>query len=814
MKSIYQTASSAVRRIGGIQNLILPILVFLISFGLYFYTAPRLSTNFADSNEMIAASYTLGIPHPPGYPLYLIIGKLFSFFPIGEIAFRYSIFCAFFGALTVALVYLTIIKILEIGETQTQKENPLSQFTSIVAALLGSLSLAFSYLFWLYSIVPEVFSLLNFFTALLIYIGVRWYEEARKKQQATPTPGALGAGTGQARDRELGQQTSLISVRGKKEINDKYLFLIALFSGLGFLSQQLIGILAPALLYLIFIVDNKILIPSKKWLWAFFGFLLGLLPLIYFPLAAQRQPLIDYGNPKTLQSLWYYLTRRIYAETTGSPSVYFRTGLTLKQALQGIPYYISYIVDQFGLEIVLVGTISILAILFSIFYKIKLGNSKKAASEGNNPRPDKFGREDKDSPDWKVILGIKHLKLEIFVLLAFLFTGPLLSIYLAIDILSFGYIVRAAQERMFIFSLVSFAILIGLGTKKILNFIETRSINVKLVAIVLLCLLIIPLKINFNTNNKRNFTLGEDFAYNLFVNMKPNAILFTRGDASTFAAFYYRYAKGERKDVTIVPFSLMSWSIERLRKNAPFLGDTESKKPILIIRDIIQHNIDKRPLYFAGTPEEQIIGLGLDANPYVLSPRGLLSQAGRDFDPKENEDFWGKMRWQGSKDIRDYYDWYSKEIFEQYVIGSYNSFVFYQWRGYYDLSKKEVERLKGIDPYHQDTKIAKTSYEAKGKYERDPIPVVLKSSQDYIKLGDDYLQRAWFVAAIGEFSMAKDLEPKNILYRTKLAETLEIVAWYNEALKEYQEILKLEPGNQEVKERIMVVKEKMSEETK
>src|SRR5436853_7152974 len=47
-----------------------------------------------DSGEMIAASYRLGLPHPPGYPLFDLIGRLFSFIPVGTVSFRFSLLAA------------------------------------------------------------------------------------------------------------------------------------------------------------------------------------------------------------------------------------------------------------------------------------------------------------------------------------------------------------------------------------------------------------------------------------------------------------------------------------------------------------------------------------------------------------------------------------------------------------------------------------------------------------------------------------------------------------------------------------------------
>ena len=79
-------------------NRLLAGFVFLASFLVYFSTmAPTVS--FWDCGEFIATSYRLGVPHPPGAPLFLILGRFFSFLPIpGDIAYRMNMT---FGYLTV-----------------------------------------------------------------------------------------------------------------------------------------------------------------------------------------------------------------------------------------------------------------------------------------------------------------------------------------------------------------------------------------------------------------------------------------------------------------------------------------------------------------------------------------------------------------------------------------------------------------------------------------------------------------------------------------------------------------------------------------
>ncbi|MDX1608418.1 MAG: DUF2723 domain-containing protein, partial [Candidatus Spechtbacterales bacterium] len=176
-----------------------PVALFFLVFSIYLYTAPRGIISYADSSELITASYTLGIPHPPGYPLFVLIGKLFSFIPVGTIAFRYAIMSSMFGAATVTLVYLALFKVFnrqketrdKRQETRGKRQEARDKVIyAVIPALVGALSLAFSYLFWLYSIVPEVFALSNFFGALIIFLGVQWhYSKSENRKQKTENSG-------------------------------------------------------------------------------------------------------------------------------------------------------------------------------------------------------------------------------------------------------------------------------------------------------------------------------------------------------------------------------------------------------------------------------------------------------------------------------------------------------------------------------------------------------------------------------------------------------------------------------------------------
>ena len=95
-------------------NKIFAAVVFLFSLIIYIATmAP--TTSFWDCGEFIACSYTLGVPHPPGTPLYLLLGNVFSnlFFFIDDIGARVNLISPIVSALSVMFLYLIIVYLIE-----------------------------------------------------------------------------------------------------------------------------------------------------------------------------------------------------------------------------------------------------------------------------------------------------------------------------------------------------------------------------------------------------------------------------------------------------------------------------------------------------------------------------------------------------------------------------------------------------------------------------------------------------------------------------------------------------------------------------
>src|SRR5579883_1651006 len=87
---------------------LLPFLVFFLSFAIYLVTAQP-SIFWGDASEFQAVSFLLDIAHPAGSPLYSIIAKLWTFIPLGSIAFKVTLVSSIFGA-AISVVFYGVIR--------------------------------------------------------------------------------------------------------------------------------------------------------------------------------------------------------------------------------------------------------------------------------------------------------------------------------------------------------------------------------------------------------------------------------------------------------------------------------------------------------------------------------------------------------------------------------------------------------------------------------------------------------------------------------------------------------------------------------
>lgn len=134
-----------------------PFAAALVPFAAYLRTmAPTLYN--ADSAELATAAHTVGIPHPPGYPLYVLIGHAFTWLPIGDVGYRVNLMSAVFASVTLALVWAIV------------RHLTRSSFAGVVAAWL----LGFASPFWADAIVAEVYTLDAALVAAMILCLLHW----------------------------------------------------------------------------------------------------------------------------------------------------------------------------------------------------------------------------------------------------------------------------------------------------------------------------------------------------------------------------------------------------------------------------------------------------------------------------------------------------------------------------------------------------------------------------------------------------------------------------------------------------------------
>jgi hypothetical protein len=152
------------------------LLTYIVPLTLYLLTlAPNWGVitifNTWDGLEYTLAAALLGIDHPPGHPLYLLLGKLFTFLPLGGVSYRLNLLSALFGALTVFLLYLGLLQLFKLTAGRENK----------IAAAALALSVGFSYLFWSHVVIPEVHALFLAEIALALWFVFKWLEDKQEK---------------------------------------------------------------------------------------------------------------------------------------------------------------------------------------------------------------------------------------------------------------------------------------------------------------------------------------------------------------------------------------------------------------------------------------------------------------------------------------------------------------------------------------------------------------------------------------------------------------------------------------------------------
>jgi len=145
-------------------------LLFAAAFALFATTGARDITwlhSGEDGPEFAATALTLGIPHPTGYPLYTLIGRLVTLVPRIRPGHGLALLSALFAASTVVLLYLAIRRGASLAKVSL--DGP----AGTLGPAAASIAFALSPTFWSQSIITEVYALHLFFASLLVYLAIR-----------------------------------------------------------------------------------------------------------------------------------------------------------------------------------------------------------------------------------------------------------------------------------------------------------------------------------------------------------------------------------------------------------------------------------------------------------------------------------------------------------------------------------------------------------------------------------------------------------------------------------------------------------------
>ncbi len=320
------------------KSKIYPLLLLIITLTIFIKTtAPDVTTG--DSGELLSSAYCLGIGHPPGYPLYLILAKLFSyiayiFYPLlllsgrnifhlkDYFAFNVNYMSGFFAALSSLILYKIFIYLIE--NFYKEKDNIIYKFKEEIS-FLSALTFPFMNLIWSQSTNSEVYTLNLFILTLNFFFLINYYFSK----------------------------------------NEKFFYLFSFFYGLNIVAHQTSLIFAPIFALWIYISKKEILKEYKIIIFSFLLFVGGLLTYIYLPIRSSTHPFIDWGNTSNLKNFLYHILRKQYGALVRKPQ-----SSTILQAHRSVGMFIKQNIEL--LKIIL-KNLSIITIFlpFGFYYIYK-----------------------------------------------------------------------------------------------------------------------------------------------------------------------------------------------------------------------------------------------------------------------------------------------------------------------------------------------------------------------------------------------------------------------------------------------------------
>jgi hypothetical protein len=156
-------------------NNVLGWFVFTIALLTYWLTVEP-TASFWDAGEYITTSSNLEVGHPPGAPLYQILGAFFSIFALEatNIALTINLMSVFASAFTILFMFWSLTMLLTTIVSRKIELKKQNYHAILGSAVIGSLAFAFSDSFWFNAVEAEVYAMATFIMSVLFYLALRW----------------------------------------------------------------------------------------------------------------------------------------------------------------------------------------------------------------------------------------------------------------------------------------------------------------------------------------------------------------------------------------------------------------------------------------------------------------------------------------------------------------------------------------------------------------------------------------------------------------------------------------------------------------
>ena len=495
--------------------------VFLAALLLFSWTlAPTVTPT--DSGELIVVAQGLGIAHPPGVPLWVILAHLASLVPLGNVALRINFSSALFAALASAMLTLVVAELMITASylstskqkrTQRKKEggdSSVGRLLIFAPALGAGLLLAFSRTLWSYATITEVYTLNTLLILTVFFLLFRWRRRVVADQGDTGA--ALAA-------------------------HDSWLYAAALVFGLALgVHHVTVGLTLPALAVIVYRTQWLRFFTSRRLGYAALISIAGLIAVYAFlPFAASRSPVINWGNPRSLQEIWWHVTGRQY-----------RVFLSFSPSMMGTQFleFCRMLLREFGPAWLPLPLVVALAGFASAF------------------------KQDR----------------TVFWFLLFIVISNL-----AYDL---SYQIAEDKDAYYLPTFISVAIAAGFGIHWLIQQTASRAMASQktywIAAMAVVLTSATALAANWPFNNRRHYFIAHDYVENLFSTIELNGLLLTQDWQVAAPMFYEQEVEQRRADVKVIDINLLrrSWYFDYLRRAHPDLIERSREKIDPYVEDL------------------------------------------------------------------------------------------------------------------------------------------------------------------------------------------------------------------------------------